>query len=94
MKNRGGEAFPGLIPHKMSDGSHRCENTAGMSLRDWFAGMAMMGIRANMGKSCEAKALARWAYEDATAMLNFVLIEKNDELRERQEKIKAGEDAG
>ncbi len=83
MTNHGSRAFAGYHNHQ-----------EGMTLRDWFAGMAMMGIRANMGKSCEAKALARWAYEDATAMLNFVLIEKNDELRERQEKIKAGEDAG
>jgi hypothetical protein len=43
----------------------------GMSLRDWFAGMALSGMLADseVTESIEASGLASWAYTLANAML-------------------------
>lgn len=44
---------------------------SGMSLRDWFAGMALMGMRSYNGVVGDAADIyARKAYQDADAMLN------------------------
>jgi hypothetical protein len=40
-----------------------------MSLRDWFAGMAMLGTRANCNMDLEEEHLARLAYAAADAMM-------------------------
>jgi hypothetical protein len=42
----------------------------GMSLRDWFAGMALLGLRANPdGWAEDGAKMAGYAYSDADAML-------------------------
>ena len=50
MINDGGQAFPGCVYNLSQYGSEQVgEHTfrvPGMSLRDWFAGMAMQGILA------------------------------------------------
>jgi hypothetical protein len=56
----GGPAFP---PNP--------NDAEGMSLRDWFAGMAMQGLLANCGADSEQ--IAKKAYEYADAML----VERN-----------------
>lgn len=62
-KNDGGPAFPTM-------------NSPGMSLRDWFAGMAMMGMAASPGSLTKDFkgpdifiAAAQTAYRVADAML-------------------------
>ena len=58
-KETGGQAFVGWI-----------EEASGMSLRDWFAGMALMGIRADTkSRTVTSESVADWAYRDADAML-------------------------
>ena len=73
-KSNGGPAFPTAF---LSQGPHEY----GMSLRDWFAGMALSAIRsrtprvfdyekpANGYRVMTAQEAARYAYEDADAML-------------------------
>ena len=59
----GGAAFP------LQDSNTFTLNT-GMSLRDWFAGMALQGYASNTDENCTApEKLAEWAYADADAML-------------------------
>ena len=62
----GGPAFP------VADTREGLINTSfGMTLRDWFAGMALQGFLSRsdaIGMSL-ADALATWAYEQADAML-------------------------
>ena len=61
--NNGGPAFPCA-----SDYPNGCESQSGMSLRDWFAGMALQGLlagRANIKFSADAQK----AYEIADAMI-------------------------
>ena len=62
-KRDGGPAFP------LQDTS--CFNVnEGMSLRDWFAGMALQGYASNPDANCTVPdKLAEWAYADADAML-------------------------
>ena len=57
----GGAAFP------LQDANTFTLNT-GMSLRDWFAGMALSGIRSCGAERSPDKA-SEWAYQDADAML-------------------------
>ena len=51
------------------------DHAAGMTLRDWFAGKAMLGIWSNgialaqMPKGAEAESIAQLSYEMADAML-------------------------
>jgi hypothetical protein len=67
MKDTGGPAFPlpgelglGLTPKEMR----------GMTLRDWFAGMAMQAHITHEGSDdINEPGVARWAYEMADAML-------------------------
>ena len=74
VKNDGGPAFPvpGLDGQNMSHGP-----VYGMSLRDWFAGMAFQALLSNepflrgvmnLGESCGEQAVAG-AYELADALL-------------------------
>ena len=62
--NDGGPAFP------RSDSVYN-EGDEGMSLRDWFAGMAMMGINANqsMGTALTCEDTAKIAYRIADVMM-------------------------
>lgn len=68
--NDGGQAFP--MP------GHECELRGfipceyGMTLRDWFAGMALQGSLASNHEGYEFSSIdagAKWAYEQADAML-------------------------
>ncbi len=72
-KYDGGLAFPGLAQHSQAVDIHE-----GMSLRDWFAGQALVGIahwnRQQGGSyadvcSLELEDNARLAYQFADAML-------------------------
>lgn len=65
-------AIPAVIPE------HTAQWQEGMSLRDWFAGMAMQGIKSNpeLCRICsniegmtQQQAIARMSYVDADAML-------------------------
>lgn len=65
--NTGGPAFP--IERHLPD-SNECYY--GMSLRDWFAGMAMQGFSANASDTCldwDFNMTARLSYEQADKML-------------------------
>ena len=59
----GGSAFPGMKP--------AYQLQSGMSLRDWFAGMALQGYFAapNTPHQCRCDYVADYVYEMADAML-------------------------
>ena len=72
-KHDGGPAFPraaseytknGTLP----DGNDAIDAQSGMSLRDWFAGMALQGMLARHD-SVPYQEVAQWAYSYASAML-------------------------
>ena len=70
--NGGGPAFPN--PALAEEGYRSLPGDGGMSLRDWFAGKALMGLMAFPGKidnACDKNifAMARISYEAADAML-------------------------
>jgi len=64
MKNNGGAAFPLVAenpPYHVADG---------MSLRDYFAGQALVGLCSQYGyNSCNVIGLANMSYNIADAML-------------------------
>lgn len=63
-KDNGGCAFPIQLQ------PHGCTYELGMSLRDWFAGMAMMGIYANASSRIfKQEEIASDAYRAADLML-------------------------
>jgi uncharacterized protein YodC (DUF2158 family) len=68
----GGPAFPGeYIKHKSGEVGNSIpitEYSSGMTLRDWFAGMALQGM---LSWSCKGSPdeFAALAYENADAML-------------------------
>ena len=64
--NTGGPAFPHHIEHP--NGHWPGVTHAGMTLRDWFAGMAMQGICAS-GPGISNPVIAAEAYALADAML-------------------------
>lgn len=71
----GGPAFPNVeqVMAKMNDGTLITKpiTSGGMSLRDWFAGMALQGYNAN-GEICSRmthEQAAKNSYHDADAML-------------------------
>lgn len=73
-KNDGGPAFP--IPYATDmDGYVYAPRADGMSLRDWFAGMALQGILAsfppdaNFATQAAKDALAADSYDLADAMI-------------------------
>lgn len=71
--NDGGPAFPADIQHYDAvRGEWEEAPPQGMSLRDWFAGMAMQGLLANtfaQTTETKAKTFAGSAYEFADAMI-------------------------
>lgn len=81
--NDGGPAFPQSDLSAYGMGPDRANN-CGMSLRDWFAGQALVGEIANCGNESlhvndgesikaalarDAKRRAEWCYRQADAML-------------------------
>lgn len=60
------QAFP-MPASENSQGGHHEQN--GMSLRDWFAGMALQGIVANPEASGSIEEIAHYSYRYADAML-------------------------
>jgi hypothetical protein len=59
-KTTGGQAFPRSTSYS--------EGTVGMTLRDWFAGQALVGLLAHEGAE-GAQHIAKSAYEYADKML-------------------------
>ena len=72
----GGPAFPRPVtPGYMEDGR------AGMSLRDWFAGMALLGMFTNTITLEDPETMTEHAYCYSDAMLEARKVkEGNDEL--------------
>ena len=81
MDKEGGPAFP-CEQHECQDNTWNQTFNPGMSLRDWFAGMALQGLLARdipednqtrpeyeMDKPEDLKRLSRASYECADAML-------------------------
>ena len=64
-KDDGGPAFPVAEDHQTAD---QLPWTQGMSLRDWFAGQALVGL-ATLEADCGPRGLAQDAYAMADAML-------------------------
>lgn len=60
--NDGGRAFPGAAQHETTVDIHE-----GMTLRDWFAGMALASVYVDNPTDCER--CAEHAYQLADAML-------------------------
>lgn len=72
--NDGGPAFPSATtdPLDMTVGPMRFTKSHGMSLRDWFAGQALVGILGSRNGfliDCGTDNAADWAYKTADAML-------------------------
>lgn len=63
----GGPAFP-CCEHMNEVGDPIHYDCSGMSLRDWFAGMALDGIIAS-GDQSKAGLIASWCYQLADAVL-------------------------
>ena len=69
----GGPAFPSA--HSCEADCRPCtccdlKTITGMSLRDWYAGMALQGMRASLnGQTYPKEMVATLAYADADAML-------------------------
>ena len=68
IKNDGGPAFPTLTSGSHSSGTWLPDMTDGMSLRDWFAGMALQGMLAQGGEASPTD-YAMAAFRMADAML-------------------------
>lgn len=69
--NDGGPAFPSP-EHRAFDSPRLLAPTAGMSLRDWFAGQALIGLSAVYDSEVtRAESEAARAYELADAMLIY-----------------------
>jgi hypothetical protein len=70
--NDGGPAFPqgvALAPGEVPRASYDFVDGAGMSLRDWFAGQALVGLQANTAYECSWSETAEDCYQLADAML-------------------------
>jgi hypothetical protein len=70
-KENGGQAFPGKVDHGLrSKGFGEVEtiwsHERGMTLRDWFAGQALIGLLTTRPAD---EIVAKWAYSYADAML-------------------------
>ena len=65
----GGPAFP--QPNQAHPGNPQPDNGPGMSLRDWFAGQALVGYLADTKHPDNAtpSIVAQWCYANADAML-------------------------
>lgn len=66
----GGPAFPQTTTESYG-GELAVDVSGGMSLRDWFAGQALigMGTWSPVGSPMEPTARAEWAYQQADAIL-------------------------
>jgi hypothetical protein len=77
--NDGGPAYPGLV----FAGWHPAKGnewvpSGGMTLRDWFAGMALIGVALGENTPKSVAMAATWAYEQADAMIaEKMMSEKN-----------------
>ena len=71
----GGTAFP--ITRTVDDNGciHQYE-APGMSLRDWFAGMALQGITSACNEAADAAALKTPIAEDAYLLADAMLAER------------------
>lgn len=66
----GGPAFPALYEYTTHGDRHTVPLTAGMSLRDWFAGQALAGFCVSeINSNSWADGYAASAYKVADAML-------------------------
>ena len=75
-KKTGGQAYPAAWGNHEQGGN----DVPGMSLRDWFAGQALMGIASIQAEGfslCEGDA-AKWAYTYADAMIEARKDTPND----------------
>ena len=73
----GGPAFPTLTPDYSKNGYPIPREADGMSLRDWFAGQALIGYLTNPNYEDSADAnFAKWSYATADALI--AEREKND----------------
>lgn len=74
--NSGGPAFPTI----QTNGPHWAPAEPGMSLRDWFAGMALQGLLANPQLASrinkEGGATSGWIEDSAYAWANGMLKER------------------
>ena len=68
-KNDGGPAFPAGISATLKASDDAPPTQVGMSLRQWYAGMAMMGIVCHYGNP-DLKELKKQSFECADAMLS------------------------
>lgn len=73
MIKDGGPAFPHQVIYggKLEGGGYEeaVQKEQGMSLRDWFAGKALAGYRAQAPTSFNSTQIAILSYADADAML-------------------------
>jgi hypothetical protein len=69
MKDTGGHAFPHQLDIPNEDGINIRHRSRGMTLRDYFAGMAMQGFIACPNTRGEPNDIAAWCYQMADAML-------------------------
>ena len=84
-KNDGGPAFPDQGQRKETNGTWNQQWSPGMSLRDWFAGMALQGLLAaeahprSIGTTYELQEqIPEHAYKFADAMI----AERNNQTTE------------
>ena len=76
MKNDGGPAFarPTFIHSRGCGTGYYVDGTNGMSLRDWFAGKALIGLTSSIractdGEDYSPEQMAEYCYECAAAMI-------------------------
>jgi len=75
VKTDGGPAFPSgeYVEGRREDGTPvKLARYPGMTLRQWYAGMAMQGYLASGDKQAfnTAEVTAEWAFDQADAMLS------------------------
>jgi hypothetical protein len=71
-KDTSGPAFPARVPlvfNPAQGTDYPDYSESGMSLRDWYAGQALVGLVANTQPEIKAPLLAQQAYAIADAML-------------------------
>lgn len=66
VPNDGGPAFA-RCGVEISDGSW-VEPQSGMTLREWFAGMALAGLCANPGGPIQANGMSGWGFTNCDAL--------------------------
>jgi hypothetical protein len=69
MKDAGGHAFPHQLDIPNEDGINIRHRSRGMTLRDWYAGMAMQGMLAGREAPLTPHEWATCAYALADAMI-------------------------